>query len=193
MTEISASDDRLVEDMRGGDPAALERIIERYAPYVGTIVWNIVQGGLAKDEVEEIVSDVFLAVWNSADKIRSGKLKGYLSVIARRRAINALRRIRKDVSLEEDELPFKAPGPEEEYLRKAEYAALRQALDEMPEPDRSIFLRHYFLYQKTPEIAESLGIHISTVQVKLWRGREKLRRKLTEGGWLRERENIGDL
>ena len=186
MPRVVAPDDRLVQEIREGDQAALGRIIERYTAYVSTIVWNIVQDRLAKPDVEEIVSDVFLTLWRSADKVRKGKLKGYLSVIARRRAVNALRRSKQDAPLEDDELPIPAPDPEEEFLRQTEYEALRQTVDGLPEPDRTIFIRHYFYFQKTAEIAAALGIRVSTVQQKLARGRERLRRELIEGGYFIE-------
>ena len=186
MPRVVSLDDRLVQEIREGDQAALSRIIDRYTAYVSTIVWNIVQDRLTKPDVEEIVSDVFLTLWRSADKVRKGKLKGYISVIARRRAVNALRGSKRDVPLENDELPFTAPGPEEEYLRQMEYEALRRTVDELPEPDRTIFIRHYYCFQKTADIAAALGIHVSTVQQKLSRGRERLRRALSEGGYFIE-------
>lgn len=186
MPSIVSADDKLVKDMRDGDQAALGRIIEKYASYVGTIVWNIVQDKLTKADAEEIVSDVFLTLWHSADRVHRGKLKSYISVIARRRAINALRRVKQIDPLEDDELPILAPGPEDEYLRQTEYAALRKTVDALPEPDRTIFIQHYYFYQKTADIAAMLGINVNTVQMKLWRGRERLRKELTEGGYFIE-------
>ena len=56
----------------------------------------------------------------------------------------------------------------------------------MPEPDRTIFLRHYFYYQKTADIARAMEINVNTVQSKLRRGRESLYRELTKGGYFLE-------
>ncbi len=182
MPDIVTADDKLVQAMIGGDQTALGSIIDRYTAYVGTIVWNIVKGKLSRQDAEEIVADVFHILWHSADKIHPGKLKGFLSVIARRRALNALRSTRQDLPLEDDALQIPAPGPEDESIRREEYAALRRTVDELPEPDRTIFIRYYYYDQKTAEIADAMGIHVSTVQMKLWRGRDRLRRELTEGG-----------
>lgn len=183
MHSSTISDDALVTAMRSGHEAALEQIIDRYAAYVGTIVRNIVSGKMDDSDANEIVSDVFYLAWCSADKIQSGKLKGYLSVLARRRALNALRSRRAHRPLEGDWIQIPCPGPEDNAIRQAEYTALRQTLSRLPEPDRTIFLRHYFLYQKTSEIAGLLGIPVSTVKSKLRRGRQSLRRELTEGGY----------
>lgn len=187
------SDDSLVDAMTRGDETALEMLIDRYTAYVGTIVWNIVKGKLDKADAKAIVSDVFYLTWCSADKIRLGKLKGYLSVLARRRSINTLRSVKGDRPLEADTIQIPVPGPEDESIRQEAYSALRRSLNRMPEPDRTIFIRHYYLYQKTSSIARAMNINVSTVKSKLRRGRENLRRELTEGGYFIEHEHIGDL
>ena len=51
----------------------------------------------------------------------------------------------------------------------------------MPEPDREIFLRHYFYRQGVAGIALALDMNVNTVKTRLRRGRESLRRALTKG------------
>ena len=186
MPDINTADDNAVTALVMKDQAALSAIIDKYTAYVGTIVWNIVSGKLSKTEAEEIISDVFIALWYNADKVQKGKLKGYLAVIARRKALNALRSAKFDVSLDDDILTLPTDGPEDGSVKEAEYTALRGAVDDMDEPDRTIFVMHYWFYRKTAEIAAALGLSKSTVESKLWRGREKLRRKLAEGGYCDE-------
>lgn len=183
MPRVFPEEDKIVRGMCMGEQQALEHVIDCYTAYVGTIVWNIVQDRLSFADAEEIVSDVFKTLWFSADKVRPGKLKGYLSIIARRSAINALRGAKQLLPLEDDVLRTAGSGPEEEFLRGEEYEALRRTMDEMPEPDRTIFIRHYYFCQKTADIAGAMGLNVNTVQSKLRRGRETLRRKLTEGGY----------
>lgn len=186
MPDMNKVDDKAVSAMVMKDQAALGAIIDKYTAYVGTIVWNIVGGKLSKPEAEEIISDVFIALWYNADKVREGKLKSYLAVIARRKALNALRSAKYDVSLDDDILELPADGPEDESVKESEYTALRSAVDDMGEPDRTIFIKYYWFYRKTSEIAAALGLSKSTVESRLWRGREKLRHKLTEGGYINE-------
>lgn len=183
MPKLISAEDELIRAMCLGSQQALECIIDRYTAYVGTIVWNIVRDRLTLSDAEEIVSDVFKTLWFSADKVRPGKLKGYLSVVARRSAINALRRGRREMPLEDDVVQIPVAGPEDESIQREEYEVLRKTVDEMPEPDRTIFIRHYYFCQKTAAIAKEMGLNVNTVQSKLRRGRENLRRKLTEGGY----------
>ena len=65
--------------------------------------------------------------------------------------------------------------------RGNEYA--REAVDTLGEPDCEIFKRHYFLYQKTEDIAAALGMNGATVRTKLARGRQRLKYYLEERGY----------
>lgn len=176
------TDDDLIEAVCVGDESALAKIISRYSGYVGAIVWNILRSTMTLDDAQEVVSDVFYALWNHADKVRPGKLKAYLASIARNRARSALRSVGKDVPLEEDVLVLPDADPENAVMREAEYAALRKALQEMSDPDQEIFLRHYYYYQTTAQIASELQMNINTVQSRLRRGRVTLKQKLIQGG-----------
>ena len=72
---------------------------------------------------------------------------------------------------------------EERVLRGELTALTREAVDSLGEPDGEIFRRHYFLYQKTGEIADELGLNAATVRTKLARGRDRLRSYFTERGY----------
>lgn len=182
----NTEEERWVAALQRGEEAALEEIIRRYTPYAGAVVWGIVGGKLSRADAEEILSDVFVGLWKNAQKLRPGKLKSYLACIARSRAVDALRRAGETVELEEDILALPDAEPEKKLTEAEERRALRETLRAMAEPDRTIFIRHYYLCQKTAEIAEALGMNINTVQTRLKRGREKLRLALTEGGFADE-------
>lgn len=177
------NEESLVARLREGDEAALGKIIERYTSYVGAIVWNIVRESLSLEDAQELVADVFCALWQHADKARPEALKAYLGSIARHRALNALRRTGRELPLDDDLLAIPVPGPEDDATRRELYAALRRAVEALPEPDRGIFLRHYFLGQNSRVISEALRLNQNTVTSKLRRGRERLRRELEEGGY----------
>ena len=86
-------EDVILRKLRSRDPAALEALMDRYIPYVSTIVWNILRNAMTKEDAEEVVSDVFLAAWNQAGDIRSGATKAWLGAVARNKAKTKLRSI----------------------------------------------------------------------------------------------------
>lgn len=173
---------KILRRLRGGDSEALAEVIEAYSPYVYAIVKNIIQPPLQPEDIEEVVSDVFLRLWERAGDPEEGKLKAWLAAVTRNRAKDKLRALRLTVPLEEDALELVADGPETESARREAARLTRQAVYAMPEPDRSIFQRHYFLYQKTDEIAAELNMNPATVRTRLARGRDRLRDYLTERG-----------
>ena len=61
-----------------------------------------------------------------------------------------------------------------------ELAVLVAALEP---PDREIFLRKYYLMHCSREVAAALDLRVSTVNTRLSRGRDRLRRQLQERGY----------
>lgn len=179
----------LLERLRQGDLRALDESIRRYGRYVSAVVSNIIGASMTLQDVEEVVSDVFFDLWRQSPQVREGHLKGFLSRVARNKAINKLRQQKQELSLEEDELFLTQPGQEplEETMSQRERArAVRRALERMEEQDREIFLRHYYYCQTVSAIALELGLNPSTVKSRLARGRQKLKTILLEGGYCHE-------
>lgn len=174
----------LLRLLRDGDAGALSEIIALYTPYLITIASNIMAHALPQEDIEEAVSDSFVALWRNARNVAPGKLKPWLAAVCRNRAKDALRARKLAEPLDDDLLELAAPGDMEESVLRGELTRLaREAVDTLGEPDGEIFRRHYFLYQKTGEIAEVLGLNAATVRTKLKRGRERLRAYFTERGY----------
>ncbi len=181
---------RMLRRINQGDSKALEEAIAQYSPYVAAIVRNIVQPPLQQEDVEEIVSDVFLRLWQNAQDVYAGKLKAWLAAVTRNCARDRLRSLHISAKLEEDMLEILFPGPEEAIVQAELRQLTREAVDTMPEPDRELFMRYYYLYQKTDDIAASLGMKPATVRTRLARGRDKLRGFLSERGYSCEAVNL---
>lgn len=177
----------ILHKLQSGDPAGLEALMERYIPYVSAVVWNILRETMPVQDGEEVVSDVFLAAWRQGSELRPGSVKAWLGSVARHKAKNRLRQTGRELPLEEAALEI--PGPDDppgEYERAVERQLVRQAVDALPDPDREVFLRHYYYAQTVQEIANRMDLNLSTVKTKLRRGRMKLKEILTREGYLHE-------
>lgn len=183
---------RLLMKLKNGDTAALEKIIKHYTNYVGTIVYNIIGSYMTREDVEEVVSDVFVTVWKQAEQIREGCLRGFLAQVARRASIKKLRDINKEFYAEDDELlqiPDKHSVEEDVLIRERE-KVLSKALGRMDKTDQQIFLRHYYFGQKVNDIAYETGLTPSAVKTRLHRGRAKLKKMIEEGGYFYEDNGV---
>ena len=172
------------------DEAALAWMIDRYSAYVSTIIYNIIGSFMTVSDVEEVASDVFLTLWSNAEKISPGKVKAYLSGIARNKAKEKTRETGHDLPLCDDILIVSDIDLERDFAAREQAGFIRQAVLAMRHPDREIFLRHYYYCQSVSQISEEMGINVSTVKTKLRRGREKLKKRLCEGGYDLGKENL---
>ena len=68
----------LIKNYINNNELNIEKIMKNYTPYLYTIIRNK-NSTLSNEDVEEIISDVFLAVWKNQSKLdRNKKLSTYL-------------------------------------------------------------------------------------------------------------------
>lgn len=173
MTEKTA-----LKKLQAGSEEALAWFIQTYTPYVTTIIHNILGENMDMSSVEEVAADVFYKLWEHAQNVHSPK--GFLGTVARNLAKNKCREIGYDLPLEEQILMVGEGTLEDRIEQEELHSAVRKAVEDMPQPDREIFLRFYYYCQTMEEISAEMGINLSTVKTKLRRGRIRLRGVLTQ-------------
>lgn len=175
---------KLTDRLKKRSRSALEQAIRRYTPYVSATVWNTLSASSAtREDVEEVTADVFLALWDHAGDLDSGRLLlPWLGTVARNKATDRLRRLPAAAAPLTELDPSPSPGPEEAAEQREWYERLWQAVEDMEEPDHTLFLRHYYYGDKLKDVARALGMNLSTAKSRLLRGRRALRERLTKGG-----------
>ena len=181
-------EEKLVKALRRGELSALEELLDRYTPYVSSVIARILRGRQA--DVEELTADVFLAAWDNRAKLQPGKVKGYLGAIARNRAFNLLRASRESLPLEDDVLLLETEGPDRALDKKETARVVNQALSQLDKPQRELFVRHYYYGQTVQEAALAMGLNLSTAKTWLRRGRAALKAILEQEGY--GHEAVGD-
>ena len=180
-------DTDLLRRLRRKSAGALEETVRQYSAYVMAVIRNRSRGVLTAEDQEEIASDVFVNLWRGAKSITRGQLRPWLGAVARNQTADAMRRKRVYVPLEDDTLISLEPLWERMY-ESQRCEAVQKALLALSDEDREIFYRFYDLAQTATQIAEAMQMNASTVRSRLMRGRETLRKELTEGGLLCEDE-----
>jgi RNA polymerase sigma-70 factor (ECF subfamily) len=169
------TEEQALRQMKQGSQDALAWFIQRYGAYVSTIIHNIIGQRMSNADVEEVASDVFLALWNNAGKILPNAARSWLATVARNTARSRLRRASDTLPLDEEAVIVDDRTPEATLERREQAVRVRMALLSLNPVDREVFLRFYYYYQKTADIAADMGLNESTVRTKLNRGRAKLR------------------
>ena len=169
------TEEQALRQMKQGSQDALAWFIQRYGAYVSAIIHNIIGQRMSNADVEEVASDVFLALWNNAGKILPNAARSWLATVARNTARSRLRRASDTLPLDEEAVIVDDRTPEATLERREQAVRVRMALLSLNPVDREVFLRFYYYYQKTADIAADMGLNESTVRTKLNRGRAKLR------------------
>lgn len=168
----------LIRAMAEGNIQALDELYARYGPmllgYLHARVGN-------RQLAEEILQDVMLAAWEHAARFEArSKVKTWLLVIARNRAINSGRKKRVPVIQLNDVFNLKSDdtGPMEAAVRSEKQALVRDAINQLPEGQREVLVLTFYHQLTGPEIAEVLDISEGTVKSRLHRARTTLKRLL---------------
>lgn len=170
----------LLRAMADGDVRALNEVYARYGPMLlGFLNARLPNRQLA----EEVLQDVMLAVWDNAHKFEArSKVKTWLLVIARNRAINATRRKKLpliDISQVFD-LRSDDTGPMAAVVRHEEQDTVRNAIQKLPEGQREVLVLVFYHQLSGPEVAQVLDISEGTVKSRLHRAKENLKGYLAQ-------------
>lgn len=173
----------LLKSLKHKSEKALEETIQKYSAYVTAIIKEILNSKAAKEDIEELVADTFIALWTTAERIdyvHYSSLKAYIGMIARNKAKDYLR-MNKNIDLELYENAILIEdGLEKQMLQKEQQQYIKELLTRLKPDDQRIFLLHYYQYKKIDEIAAIMHMNPQTVKTRLRRGRETLRALLCD-------------
>ena len=118
-------------------------------------------------------------------KVQIDKLKGFICCIAKNKAKNQLKSVSRHQNIVSiDEMDFEDSfNVPEKIDDKIISEALKNALDEIGDPDKEIIIRHYYYYQSSTVISEKMQMKSETVKSRIKRAKEKLKKILTERGF----------
>ena len=182
------TDKELCLCLKEGRRSALNEAIARYTPYVGAVAWSVMSSVASREDLEEVVADTFIILWNHRTEIEDESIRSWLAKVAKNKAIDRVRRIKKTVPLTDEESGGdRYIDPEERLIKHDRYARLWDAVNSLEEPDRTIFLRHYYGNEKISAIAKSLEMQVGNVKTRLHRGRKHLKEVLEKEAEINEK------
>ena len=176
------NDERMITAIKNRSEAAINEVITKYSKLLWLVAGAVLNNIGSTQDVEECVADTFIYLWEHPEKYnpQRGKLKTWLSIIARTQAVNRCREIAKRniVSLE-DTAFIDQLGIVDTFLEAETRRALLAAVNALGEPDREILIRRYYYEQKPKEIALALDMSVKQVDNRLYQTKLKLRESLS--------------
>ena len=167
-----------------GNTIAFGAAYDRYAPVLYGLLLRILRDA---GDAQEILQETFLAAWNDARKFDSGRGSelAWLISMARSRGIDRLRARERRGQREEQagrEISMLRPNVDPAGNDPAEFRETRQAvriaLRELPEAQRSALELAYFDGLSQSEIAARLGEPLGTIKTRTNLAMKKLRERL---------------
>ena len=174
-------DEKKLLDWLGKRPEdGMKLVMEQYLGYCYQIIRSRLSG-FSQEDIEECVSDVFLDVYRYRNKIdiEKGGFRAFLAVVARHRAADRYEAVRKNRSFPLEEMI----EDQKSGISFEEKEVLLQAIRSLGDPDEKILIWKFYYGYPTRKIAEALGLKENTVDQKVKRGLEKLRKTLEGGGF----------
>ena len=131
------------------------------------------------DLASDLAQDVFMKVWEKHEQLNNHNLKSLLYKMANDLVISNYRKdaIRSDFAQSMTD-PSDHRTPEEEIIFEELATAYAQALEKIPETQRTVFLMSRNDEMKYHEIAECLGISVKAVEKRMSAALMYLRAKL---------------
>ncbi|MCQ4720683.1 sigma-70 family RNA polymerase sigma factor, partial [Flavonifractor plautii] len=119
----------------GADPVLVDAPFNRFTPYVSAVVVRVLAGQGAREDVEELTAEVFLALWAHAGELNPEQgLRPWLGTVARNRAADWLRTHKEAAPLPEDAATPGGADPQAEAERREWAARLWDAVEGLDEP-----------------------------------------------------------
>ena len=175
----------ILNDYLSNEIVDIDKLIDDFYSYVYIVVKNGVNASLRDEDIEEIVSDVFVAIWkNSKNLLRTTPLKPYLTGIAKNVIKNKYRNLKLSSSLSDYENNIEDDFDIEEFVEENEQSKIiLDTIHKLKPIEYEIFIMFYYKSMKIKEIAKRLNYSTGNVKTILHRGKRKIKRILEEGGY----------
>jgi RNA polymerase sigma-70 factor, ECF subfamily len=169
----------LLARIEAGDDRALAEVYDEHRGLVYGIARKVTRDEQLACDVSQ---EVFTCLWELPGRVdlTKGSLRGFLAMLAHRRAVDEVRRSERRVRAQGSlTLPDQADGPERDVVEAATTTwrahQLRQVIEALPAEQRTALRLAYFDGLTYRQVADALGIPEGTAKSRLRLGLSRLR------------------
>ena len=180
-------DDKIIEMLFARDEEALREVEKEYRGFCHTVASNILS---MREDREECINDMLLAVWNHIPPEKPECLPAYITVLVR----NAARTRSRDLGAWKRGANVTLIGEEFLSLLEDEFdvcvafesriagEVINSFLDRLSKSERKVFMMRYWLDAGIEQIASQTGYSHSKIKSMLKRLRDRLAQALKKEG-----------
>lgn len=172
---MNRSDYELVQAGAAGDNAAFEELISRYKNLVFSVVLRMVNDA---EDANDLAQEVFIKTYRNLDKYSPEyKFSTWIIRIATNTVID-FRRKKRPETVDLDEMIFEPSDektPESKYLASESKNELSAIIEKLPDMYKMPIVLYHIEDMSYQEISDILGISLSKVKNRIFRGRKILK------------------
>src|SRR5213593_1514409 len=171
----------LMKAIQAGDPDALSQLYDRYNGILKALILRVINN---EAEADDLLQEIFMEIWNQAKNFsaQKGKPLGWMVTLARRRAIDGLRkkqaysRAEERLQSETEQQPeaWVHNTTETEISRGDTRQLIRKVIDSLPPPQQQAVELAFFQGMSQREIAAKTNTPLGTVKTRLELGLKKI-------------------
>jgi RNA polymerase sigma-70 factor (ECF subfamily) len=181
------SDLDLMLGIQEEDPEALSKLYDRYNGILKALILRVIHN---ESEADDLLQEIFMEIWNQAKNFSAhkGKPLGWMVTLARRRAIDGLRkkqayaRAEERLQSETEQQPdaWVHNTTEQEISFGDTRVLVRQVISGLPPAQRQAIELAFFRGMSQREIAANTNTPLGTVKTRLELGLKKIYEGLKE-------------
>jgi RNA polymerase sigma-70 factor (ECF subfamily) len=173
----SQDDAALLALVQRGDEYAMASLFDRYSKIVYSVALRVLRDPAS---AEDVLQEVFMQIWRNPGGFVAtrGSLGGWLAVVSRNRAIDALRRKRPTESIDDIALASNY-NLADEAERNHMIEKARGVIHQLPMEQRKTLEMAFFDGLTHSEIAEMTGDPLGTVKTRIRSALTTLRKAFT--------------
>lgn len=178
------TDSQLLREIKDGNVELYSELMRRYQRKIMAFIYHMLKGAGLELMAEDLTSETFYKAYRSLHSFREGdaSFSTWLYTIARNTVLSELRKQKAgSVSLDESGFVPLAPpesAPEQQLLQNERMNLVREAINNLPEKQRSALILREYDQLDYQEIATILGQTVSSVKSLLFRARSSVKTQL---------------
>ncbi|MGO4111502.1 RNA polymerase sigma factor [Paenibacillus sp. YAF4_2] len=180
--ESEIQDEQWITAIKNGGPEAFQSFVDEYGPYLYRTVYAVIR---SPHDAEDVTQEALLQIYRSLPEFRMDGLKTWITRIAVNKAIDWKRsRMRKPEELMESITGLEADGimterglpVEVSVMEREEQRHVREQVEQLPDNYREVVTAYYMENKSYEEIAAQTGLEKKSVESRLYRARNWIKR-----------------
>ncbi|WP_281886963.1 RNA polymerase sigma factor [Paenibacillus sp. YYML68] len=178
------TDSHLIREIKDGNVQLYNELMRRYERKILAFIYHMLKSAQLESMAEDLCNETFYKAYRSLHSFREveATFSTWLYTIARNTVLSELRK-HKNVKVSLEESGYTPPVsldalPEQSVLRNEKVSLVREAINNLPEKQRSALILREYDQLDYQEIANILGQTVSSVKSLLFRARASVKLQL---------------